>query len=147
VPFEQERDVRERRGRDEDDPRLDQLGEEVCGVGADRLRLRLRQLWPVEAGLAVHVRRGAELASPRRVRPGGDRNVAAAGDLERDERVPGRLVERLVAGDRRDTDQLDLRRGEREEDRDRVVVPRVAVDDDRRAHSSASTSSAVGNEV
>src|SRR5207253_4775344 len=88
-----------------------------------------------------------EVAPQRRLRPDGDRDVAPAGDLERDERVPGRLVERLVAGDGRDADQLDLRRSESEEDRDRVVVARIAVDDDRRRHSSASTSSAVGSEV
>src|SRR5205814_1135166 len=102
---------------------------------------------PVEAGLPVHVRGRTEVAPQRRLRPDGDRDVAPAGDLERDERVAGRLVERLVAGDGRDPDQLHLRRGEREQDRDRVVVARIAVDDDRRHHSSASTSSAVGSEV
>ena len=56
----------------------------------------------------------------------------------------GRLVERLVPGDGRDADELDLGRREREEDGHRVVVAGVAVDDDLRAHSSASTSSAVG---
>ena len=40
----------------------------------------------------------------------------------------GGLVERLVAGDGRDADELHLRAGEREQDRDRVVVSRVAVD-------------------
>ena len=124
------------------------LGEEVGGVRVDGPRGRLGQLGAVEARLAVDVRRGAEVAPQRRLGAGGDRDVAPAGDLERDERVAGRLVERLVAGDGRDADQLDLRRGEREQDRDRVVVAGVAVDDDRcRAHSSASTSSAVGSEV
>ncbi len=87
------------------------------------------------------------VAPQRRVGARRDRDVAASGDLERDERVAGRLVERLVAGDGRDADQLDLGRREREQDRDRVVVAGVAVDDDRRAHSSASTSSAVGSEL
>src|SRR5262249_55064025 len=43
---------------------------------------------------------------------------------------------------------LDLGRGKREQDRDRVVVAWVAVEDDRRAHraSIASSSSVVGSE-
>ena len=90
---------------------------------------------------------GAQVTPQRRVGSDGDRDVAAARDFERDERVAGRLVERLVARHGRDADQLDLRRGEREQDRDRVVVTGVAVDDDLRAHRSASTSSAVGSEV
>ena len=147
VPFEHERDVRERRGRDEHDARLDQLREEVGGVRVHRLRRGLGQHRPVEAGLAVHVGGRAEVAPQRRLRPRGHRDVAPAGDLERDERVAGRLVERLVAGDGRDADQLDLGRGEREQDRDRVVVAGIAVDDDRDRHRSASTSAAVGSDV
>ncbi len=40
--------------------RLDQLGEEVDGVHAERLRRRLGQRGPVEAALAVHVRGDAQ---------------------------------------------------------------------------------------
>jgi hypothetical protein len=54
------------------------------------------------------MRRRPERAHERRLRARRDRDVAAAGDLERDERVAGRLVERLVAGDGRDADELDL---------------------------------------
>ena len=107
----------------------------------------LRQIGPVEPALAVHVRGGAELPPQRAVRARGDRDVGAAGELEHLERVAGRLVERLVARDRRDAAQLHLRRREREQDRDRVVVAGIAVDDDRGAHRSASTSSAVGSDV
>ena len=61
--------------------------------------------------------------------------------------VARRLVKRLVAGDGRDADELDLRGRDREEDGHRVVVAGVAVDDDPRGHNSASTSSAAGNEL
>ena len=61
----------------------------------------------------------------------------APGELEHVERVARRLVERLVAGDGRDRAQLDLGRGEREQDRDRVVVAGVAVDDDRACSQAA----------
>ena len=52
------------------------------------------------------------------------------GELEHPQRVGGRLGERLVAGDGRDAEQLELGRGQREQDRDRVVVAGVAVEDD-----------------
>ena len=55
----------------------------------------------------------------------------AADELEHAERVRRRLLERLVAGDRRHAEQLDLRAREREQQRDRVVVARVAVEEDR----------------
>ncbi len=125
----------------------DPSSQEVDGVLGHHVCPRLRQLGAVEAGLAMHMRRGAKRAAQRRVRSRRDRDVGPAPDLERDERVPGRLVQRLVAGDGRDADQLDFRRGEREEDRNRVVVAGIAVDDDPRAHRRASTSSAVGSEV
>src|SRR5205823_10904476 len=70
-----------------------------------------------------------------------------SGELEHLQRVTGRLLQDLVARDRRDAQELDLGRGKREQDRDRVVVTGVAVDHDRDAHRSASTSSAVGREV
>src|SRR5947199_333273 len=57
----------------------------------------------------VRVGRRAEVAPQGCPSPGGDRDVAAAGDLERDERIPRRLVERLVAGHRGHAQQLDLR--------------------------------------
>src|SRR5438034_7342653 len=86
-----------------------------------RSRRRLGQLRAVETALAVHVRRRPQRAPQWSGRAGGDGNVGAARQLEHLERVAGRLVERRVAGDGRDRAQLDLGRGEREQDRDRVV--------------------------
>jgi hypothetical protein len=79
----------------------------------------------------VDVLRDEELALERPVGAGRDRDVAATRELEHAERVRRRLLERLVAGDGRDGPQLDLRARQREQDRDRVVVARVAVEEDR----------------
>src|SRR5207237_7154921 len=117
------------------------------GLRRDGRGRGLRQVGPVEPGLAVHVRSRSQLPPQRAVGACGDRDVSATGELEHLERVAGGLLQRLVAGDGRDTSQLDLGRGEREQNRDRVVVAGVAVDDDGDVHRSASTSSAVGRDV
>jgi hypothetical protein len=78
-----------------------------------------------------------EVALERPISARGDRDVGAADELEDAERVGGRLRERLVAVRRRDAEELELRAREREEDRDRVVVARVAVEDDRRRHGGS----------
>ena len=65
-----------------------------------------------------------------RGRADGDRHVGAADELEQLQRVDRRLLERLVAVDGRDADELDLRAREREQERDRVVVAGVAVEED-----------------
>jgi hypothetical protein len=72
------------------------------------------------------------LAHERPVRTRGDGNVATPGEFEHADRIGGGLVERLVAGDGRDAEQLEFGRGEREQQCDRVVVPGIAVDEDRR---------------
>jgi enoyl-CoA hydratase/carnithine racemase len=92
----------------------------------------------------VDVPRDAELAQERPVGSRRHRDVAAACDLEHAERVRGRLVERLVAGHGRHAEELDLRAREREQDRDRVVVPGVAVEDDRDAGGDVVPLPAVG---
>ena len=94
------------------------------------------QVGAVEAALAVHVRGDRALAHERPVGAAVDRDVAAAGELEHAQGVRGRLLDRLVAADGRDADELELGRGEREQERDRVVVAGIAVEDDRgRAHA------------
>ena len=67
----------------------------------------------------------------RPVGAGRDRDVGPAREVEHAERVRGRLLERLVAVHGRDAEHLQLRAREREQERDRVVVARVAVEDDR----------------
>jgi hypothetical protein len=80
----------------------------------------------------VDVRGDVLLPHERSRCAGRDGDVGAARELEELERVPGRLVERLVARDGRDPEQLDLRARERQQKRDCVVVPRIAVDEDLR---------------
>ena len=70
----------------------------------------------------------------RPVGPCGDRDVCAADQVEHAERVRGRLLEGLVPVHGRHAQHLELGAREREQQRDRVVVPGVAVEDDRDAH-------------
>ncbi len=94
----------------------------------------LRQLRSVEPTVAVDVSGDVELAYERPVGADRDRHVGAADEREHPERVVGRLLECLVAVRRRDADELELGTREREQQRDRVVVPGVAVEDDRGCH-------------
>ena len=105
----------------------------TASIEAGRGR-RLRQRRPVQPALAVDVRGDDELPLERPVRAGRDRDVGPADELEHPQRVRGRLLQRLVAVRRRHAEELDLGAREREQQRDRVVVPGVAVEDDRRAH-------------
>ena len=153
VTGQKEGDVGQWADRDERDRPLgaeDVLGQEVDGVLRDRLALRLRERRPVEPGLAVNVVGDEELPGERPVGARGDGHVAPAHELEHAERVRGRLLERLVAGDGRDAEELELRAGEREQEGDRVVMARVAVEHDGRrlAHAAriSSISAVVGSE-
>ena len=102
-----------------------------------RLALRRRQVGAVEPRLAVDVRRDERLAHEWRRRAGGDGDVVASYEVENADRVRGRLLERLVSGDGGDAEQLELGRREREQQSDRVVVPGIAVEQDRRRASAA----------
>ena len=98
---------------------------------------RRRQRRPVEAALAVDVRGDGELPYERPVGTGRHRHVGAADELEHADRVRRRLLERLVAVCRRHAEQLQLRAGERQQERDRIVVPGIAVEDDRSRHGAS----------
>ena len=96
----------------------------------------LRELGAVQPGFAVHVGGDEEVACERAGGAGRDGHVSPPDKLEYPEGVRGRLVECLVAGDRRDAEELELGARERKQKRDRVIVPRVAVEQDRRAHGT-----------
>jgi hypothetical protein len=113
VAREQERDVRERAGGDQRGA-VEPLGEEVDRVLGRRPALRRRQVRAVEAGLAVDVRGDARLTHERALGSGRDRDLAAADELEHADGVGGRLLERLVAGHRRDPTHHDLVAAERQ---------------------------------
>ena len=106
--------------------------------------MRLRKRRPVEPALAVHVRRDDELARERTLGAGGDRDVGALHELEDAQRVRGGLLERLVAVGRRDAEELELRAREGEQQRDRVVVPRIAVEDDGIGTAAVSSGDVAG---
>ena len=84
----------------------------------------------------MHLGCGLETANERTVRAGCDRHVRAVGECEDCLRVPRRRREVDVPGDRRDGAHVELRTVEREEDRERIVVARVAVEDHRDRHRS-----------
>ncbi len=112
----------------------DRPGDEVDGVLGNGLgRSAAGRDGPVHPALAVDVLGDERLAADRPVGAGGDGNVRAAGELEQLQRVDGRLLERLVAVDGGDADELDLRAGQGEQERDRVVVAGVAVEEDLHA--------------
>ena len=120
-------------GRDQRDRLVrgaDRVGDEVDGVPRRPARSSARQRRAVHAALAVDVLGDERLAAERAGGADGDRHVGPADELEQLQRVDRRLLERLVAMDGRDADELDLRAREREQERDRVVVAGVAVEDD-----------------
>jgi hypothetical protein len=108
---EQERDVRQRSDRDERHRAVraaDLFCEEVDGVLRKRLLLRRREIGAVETRLAVDVRGNELFADKWPIRARSHWNVAVPGELEHADGVCSRLVERLIAGHRRDAQDLHL---------------------------------------
>ena len=124
----------ERTGRDQGD-RLVGGAEQAAGQleRAERCRADrgLGKVRAVEPRVAVERDRDPRLADDRAFRAGGDRHVGPAQQGQHPERVAGRPVEPGVAGDRGDREQPELRPGQRQDDRQGVVVTGVAVEDDR----------------
>ena len=69
---------------------------------------------------------------------GGDPNVRAAGDLNHAQSILQSQFDPNVAGHNRDRLNLQFGRAHREQERQRVIHPRISVDDDlaRRCHTS-----------
>ena len=131
-------DVRERPRRHERDRQRavrDRPQHEVDSALVERPATRGCERRAVEAALAVHVRCDGEIAHERLRCTRGDGDVLASGEVEHADRVRRRLLERLVAVHGRDREQLELRARDGEQQRDRVVVARIAVEDDRDAHA------------
>ena len=123
------RDVRQRPDRHEHGVGRHVVDEEVDGALLDRLGSAGRKLGAVEAALTVNVGSDLEFAHERPFGAGGDRHVGVVDEREQPERVVRRLVEGLIAVRRRDADELDLGAREREQERDRIVVAGIAVED------------------
>ena len=127
---EREGDVGER--ADGDDPHAlapaAGLDDELDGVAAVEGPRRRGQVGAVEPALAVDHRRRSRLGQQRSLGAGVNGDVDAQ-ELAHDQRVVGRAVERRVAGHGGDAEQLAV--PGRDDDGDRVVVTRVAVEDHR----------------
>ena len=134
----QQRDVGQRPDRGEQHglvAALEDLGEQVDGVHRHDSRARLGRGRAAEPVGAVHDCRVAPARHHERPRGAGrHRHVLPARQREHAQGIARRRLERQVARDRRQREQLDLRAREREQDRDRVVHTGVAIDDERRGH-------------
>jgi hypothetical protein len=92
------------------------------------------QMRPVEPALTVNVLGYDQLPDQGTGRPRRHRNLPAVAQLEDLEGVDGGLVKGAVAGDRRNAEQFDLGTCQSQENGNGVVVPGIAVDDDRDAN-------------
>ena len=111
---------------------LDEPGD---GVLLGQRAARLGQLDAVQAGLAVDVGGVNGLADERLHAAGVDGDLGASGELAHRPGVEGDLLEAVVAADGRDAQEVDLRAPEREEDRDRVIMARIAIEDHLGCHT------------
>ena len=136
--LQQEGDVRQRPGGHERH-RLLRLAQDVGHELDRRTRVELDvgvgQVGPVQSALAVHVGRGLQLAAQRAGGAGGDGDVADARERADLQRVAGDGLQRAVAADGGDRPQVGERTARREQDRERVVVAGVAIEDDGDAHA------------
>ncbi len=139
VPGQQQGDVRQGSRRHQGD-RLRVPGQDppqqlhrVLGLGRQG---RLGETGAVQPRHPVHVVGHPQRLHQRSRAPGGDRNPGDAGDGAHPQRVQGGLLHSLVARHRGDGQQVHPRVARGEEDREGVVVPRIAVDDDGNGNRS-----------
>jgi len=93
-----------------------------------------RQLDAVQAAVAVHVRGDLDGADQGEPAAGGDGDVVHAHDRGHAERVASHLVQGLVPTHGGDTEQLDRGIAPGEHHGDRIIVPRVAVEQNLSLH-------------
>ena len=112
-------------------PCHDDVDDRLHGVGPGQRQRRLGQHHAVEAGLAVHLLGRDQRAQDGPGAAGMHRHVPAPGQLDDAPGVADDAVERHVAGDGRDGQDLELVRArQRHEQGHGVVLARIAVDDD-----------------
>ena len=99
-------------------------------AGGERHR-RLGQIGAGEAGRTMDALGGLEAPENRPRAAGVHRHVDALRELADAPGVPGRQLERHVAGDRGHRHHLELGRRQRQQKRHCVVLTGVAIDDDR----------------
>ena len=114
------------------------LDQEVDAVGLLGLHLRFGKVRAVETAFAMDMLGRDETAPEGLGATRIDRDLRPAGQFDKPQRVPGRQIEWNIAGDRDDAEKLDLvRRGEGGQDRDRVVLAGIGVEDDFLCHGLA----------
>ena len=134
---QRQRDVGQRaRGDQRDLPGCggDRFDDEIDGMPVLGGPHGRRQDRAAEAGVTVYVSRVERRAQQRRGAPGGHRYVWRADERRHRQGIPRRLGQPDSAGHGREAGQLDLRRGDREGDCERVVDAGIAVEDDGGAH-------------
>ena len=134
VEPQQQRDVRERTDR-RDGHGLRVLREEARhqrhrALGARHVRRRV-QHGAADAAGPMDLGGPHDRAQERSCCTLGDRHVVPPEGVEQPEGVLGAPGDVGVAADRGDGEQVDLRAGRREADRQRIVQARIAVDDQR----------------
>ena len=110
----------------------DETGDQLDRALGDRPDGSLRQVGAVEPGRPVDVIGDlGSAARAARAAPAATGTSVRPEEGQDPERVAGRVLQAGVAGDGRDAQHAQLGAGEREEDRQGVVVAGVAVEDDR----------------
>ncbi len=130
---QRERDVRQ--GSDRNEPQIIDgptgLDDERHRIAAVERGRRLGQIGTVEAALTVDERAVVRRRQERAIAPGVHRDVEPE-EVSHHEGVAGRPLQWGISGDRRDADQVGVTGGG--DDRHRVVVAGVAVEQDPRSH-------------
>ena len=110
--------------------RHQRLDDEVDRMLLLQRHVRLRQVGAVQAGLAMHLLGGDQRPHQRADGAGENPGFGPAGQLADLARVLLGQLQRHVAGDGGDPQHLELGAGQRQQDGEGVVLPRVGVDDD-----------------
>ena len=111
---------------------------------SEQRRPRFEHVDAVDTRIAVDVFGGDALAHQRPVTAGKNPDIVAAREVAHHARIALGQVERHIPGDRRNTQHLEfLRRRQRQEQCDRIVLPRVAIDDDPPGSHSVRKSGAI----
>ena len=113
----------------------------AAGLAAAR-----RQGGPAQPGIAVHLPRVERRAQQRPGAARGHRRPGRADELAHRQRVRRRLGQPDVARHGGDADQVDAGMPVRERDRERVVDPGIAVEDDSGGHVRSPFLVVPGNE-
>ena len=134
-------DIGERAGGHERDRIIgrchQRLDDEIDGVLRLQRMGRIVDIEPVDARAPVHVLRGDQCAHQRARATGEDLHIGAPAELAHEARVAFRQRQRHVAGYRGDAKNFQFAgRSKREQQHDRIVLARVAINQNRpRRHS------------